>query len=82
MEANNGPKLGEKSDVTDFDQSYVPGPKLIADYKNRFKFGVNLAVFLKFGKNEQKTRNFDKYNVTHMVKIQNFTKIIKKWCIY
>ena len=53
--------MGEKSDVTDFDQSYVLGPKFNADYKNRFKFGVNVTVFFKFGKNEQKTWNLDKY---------------------
>ena len=52
--------MGEKSDVTDFDQSYVLGPKFNAHYKNWFEFDVNLTLVLKFGKNEQVTRNLDK----------------------
>ena len=46
--------MGEKSDVTDFDQSYVLGPKFNADYKDWFNFGVNLTVFFNLGKMNKK----------------------------
>ena len=74
--------MGDRSDVTDFDESYVLEPKFYVDYKNRFKFGVNFTVFFKFGKNEQKTWNLDKYKRPTHGKIQIFTKIIQNRCIY
>ena len=75
-----GPKMGEKSDVTDINHIYVLGPKFNADYKNWFNFGVNLTVCFKFGINEPKTWNLDKYKgPTHGKNTkfhQNYSKVV------